>query len=91
MNYITPEGLIHVKRNGGVDHQIAPGMRVLIHGKKGPIKAVFGWPAIHTRIGNDKEPQPKVGIHNVQSIGLHHLPPRMKNHRGSMRKKTLIG
>ncbi|MFZ9301138.1 MAG: M42 family metallopeptidase [Chitinophagaceae bacterium] len=60
VNYITPEGLIHVKRNGGVDHQIAPGMRVLIHGKKGPIKAVFGWPAIHTRFGNDKEPQPKV-------------------------------
>ncbi len=60
VNYISPEGLIYVKRNGGVDHQIAPGKRVLIHGKKGPVKAVFGWPAIHTRLGNDKEPQPKV-------------------------------
>lgn len=60
VNYVTTDGLIHVKRNGGVDHQIAPGMRVIIHGKKGPVKAVFGWPAIHTRIGNDKEPQPKV-------------------------------
>lgn len=60
INYITPEGLIHVKRNGGVDHQIAPGMRVLVHGKKGPVKAVFGWPAIHTRIGGEKEHQPKV-------------------------------
>lgn len=60
VNYVTSDGLIHVKRNGGVDHQIAPGMRVLIHGKKGPVKAVFGWPAIHTRIGNDKETQPKV-------------------------------
>ncbi|MFZ9660992.1 MAG: M42 family peptidase, partial [Chitinophagaceae bacterium] len=46
VNYISPEGLIYVKRNGGVDHQIAPGMRVFIHGKKGPVKAVFGWPAI---------------------------------------------
>ena len=60
VNYISPEGLIYVKRNGGVDHQIAPGKRVIIHGKKGPVKAVFGWPAIHTRLGNDKENQPKV-------------------------------
>ena len=62
VNYITPEGLIYLKRNGGVDHQIAPGQRVFIHGKKGPVKAVFGWPAIHTRINNpdSKEPQPKV-------------------------------
>jgi len=61
VNYITSEGLIYLKRNGGVDHQIAPSMRVIIHGKKGPVKAVFGWPAIHTRMGNsDKETQPKV-------------------------------
>src|SRR5690606_21015378 len=62
VNYITPEGLIYLKRNGGVDHQIAPGSRVYIHGKKGPVKAVFGWPAIHTRLHNTdaKEPAPKV-------------------------------
>src|SRR5690606_1370211 len=62
VNYITSEGLIYLKRNGGVDHQIAPGQRVFIHGKKGPVKAVFGWPAIHTRLSNNenKEPQPKV-------------------------------
>lgn len=61
VNYITPDGLIYLKRNGGVDHQIAPAQRVWIHGKKGPVKAVFGWPAIHTRIGGDsKDPQPKV-------------------------------
>ncbi|MEO6233002.1 MAG: M42 family metallopeptidase [Ferruginibacter sp.] len=61
VNYISPEGLIYLKRNGGVDHQIAPSMRVLIHGKKGAVKAVFGWPAIHTRMGaGDKETQPKV-------------------------------
>jgi putative aminopeptidase FrvX len=61
VNYINNEGLIYLKRNGGVDHQIAPGQRVLIHGKNGPVKAVFGWPAIHTRINNpDKEPVAKV-------------------------------
>jgi len=50
VNYINDQGLIYLKRNGGVDHQIAPSMRVWIHGKKGPVKAVFGWPAIHTRL-----------------------------------------
>jgi len=62
VNYITPEGLLYLKRNGGVDHQIAPAQRVFIHGKKGPVKAVFGWPAIHTRLHNPdaKDPQPKV-------------------------------
>ena len=61
VNYVTNEGLIYLKRNGGVDHQIAPGQRVFIHGKKGLVKAVFGWPAIHTRINtSDKEPVAKV-------------------------------
>ena len=83
VNYISPEGLIYLKRNGGVDHQIAPSMRVLIHGKKGTVRAVFGWPAIHTRMGNadNKEPQPKVdnlfldcGARNkkeVEALGIH--------------------
>jgi putative aminopeptidase FrvX len=62
VNYITDSGLMYLKRNGGVDQQIAPSMRVIIHGKKGPVKAVFGWPAIHTRMAttDSKEPHPKV-------------------------------
>lgn len=61
VNYISKDGFIYLKRNGGVDHQIAPSQRVVIHGKKGPVKAVFGWPAIHTRAGkDDKEFLPKV-------------------------------
>lgn len=61
VNYINPDGFIYLKRNGGVDHLIAPSQRVFIHGRKGPVKAVFGWPAIHTRAGkDDKEFQPKV-------------------------------
>ena len=62
VNYVTDAGLIYLKRNGGVDHQVAPSQRVWIHGKKGLVKAVFGWPAIHTRMSNadQKEPQPKV-------------------------------
>lgn len=81
VNYISPEGLIYLKRNGGVDHQIAPSKRVLIHGKKGLVKAVFGWPAIHTRLGADKETQPKVenlfldcgarSKKEVEALGIH--------------------
>jgi len=82
VNYVTPEGLLYLKRNGGVDPQIAPAQRVIIHGKKGPVKAVFGWPAIHTRLGAEqKDPQPKpenlfldCGARNrkeVEALGVH--------------------
>lgn len=50
VNYITESGYIYVRRNGGSDHQIAPSMRVNIHTrKKGIVKGIFGWPAIHVR------------------------------------------
>jgi putative aminopeptidase FrvX len=83
VNYINADGLLYLKRNGGVDHQIAPSQRVFVHGKKGPVKAVFGWPAIHTRLGNaeSKEPQPKVdnlfldcgarSKKEVENLGIH--------------------
>ena len=74
--------MIYLKRNGGVDHQTAPASRVIIHGKKGQVKAVFGWPAIHTRVGTDqKETQPHTdnlwldcGARNrkeVEALGIH--------------------
>jgi putative aminopeptidase FrvX len=59
VNYITPEGIIYVIRNGGSDHQIAPSKVVNIHTKKGIVKGVFGWPAIHTRL-KGKEETPKL-------------------------------
>jgi putative aminopeptidase FrvX len=49
VHYITKDGFIYLRRNGGSDHQIAPSMRVNIHTEKGTVKAVFGWPAIHVR------------------------------------------
>ena len=58
VHYISNDGFIYLRRNGGSDHQIAPSKRVNIHTKKGIIKAVFGWPAIHTRTAKDeKNPQ----------------------------------
>ncbi|MBS1760603.1 MAG: M20/M25/M40 family metallo-hydrolase [Bacteroidetes bacterium] len=81
VNYITNDGLLYLKRNGGVDNQTAPSSRVIIHGKKGPVKAVFGWPAIHTRIGAEKETQPKYdnlwldcgarSKKEVEALGIH--------------------
>ncbi len=83
VNYITADGLIYLKRNGGVDHQTAPASRVFIHGKKGAVKAVFGWPAIHTRIStpDQKEAHPRTdnlwldcGARNrkeVEELGIH--------------------
>ncbi len=58
VNYITDNGLLYVIRNGGSDHQIAPSKIVDIHTKKGIVKGVFGWPAIHTR-NRAKEEAPK--------------------------------
>ena len=55
VNYITDEGYIYVRRNGGSDHQIAPSMRVNIHTDKGIVKGVFGWPAIHVRDSGKEE------------------------------------
>jgi endoglucanase len=82
VNYITDDGLIYVIRNGGSDHQIAASKRVNIHTKKGIVKGVFGWPAIHTR-DKEKEQPPKmdnicidVGCSNkdeVLELGVHLL------------------
>jgi putative aminopeptidase FrvX len=80
VNYITSDGLIYVIRNGGSDHQIAPSKRVNIHTDKGLVKAVFGWPAIHTRHGEKEEaPQLKnifldcgcISKEEVEALGIH--------------------
>ncbi|MEG2102695.1 M42 family metallopeptidase [Flavobacterium sp. FlaQc-28] len=80
VNYITDDGLLYVIRNGGSDHQIAPSKRVNIHTKKGIVKGVFGWPAIHTRL-RDKEEIPKLSNifidlgcetkEEVEAMGVH--------------------
>jgi len=80
VNYITNDGLIYVIRNGGSDHQIAPSKRVNIHTDKGIVKAVFGWPAIHTRSGEKEEAPTLKNIfldcgcttkEEVENLGIH--------------------
>ena len=80
VHYITKDGFIYLRRNGGSDHQIAPSKRVNIHTEKGMVKAVFGWPAIHTRTLSNEKP-PKLdnifldcGANNkeeVEKLGIH--------------------
>lgn len=58
VNYISEDGYIHVRRNGGSDAAIAPSMRVNLHTAKGVVKGVFGWPAIHVRdVAKDQVPK----------------------------------
>lgn len=59
VNYISDDGYIHVRRNGGSDAAIAPSMRVNLHTAKGVVPGVFGWPAIHVR-DTAKDQVPKV-------------------------------
>lgn len=49
VNFITESGFLYLRKNGGSDPLVAPSKRVNIHTKKGIVKAVFGWPAIHVR------------------------------------------
>jgi putative aminopeptidase FrvX len=80
VNYITEEGYIYVKRNGGSDHQIAPSKRVNIQTEQGIVKGVFGWPAIHVRdAAKEEAPSLKnifidVGAESrkeVEAMGIH--------------------
>ena len=79
VNYINDKGYIYVVRNGGSDHQIAPSKRVNIHTKKGIVKGVFGWPAIHVRKEKEEVPSLKnifidVGASSkeeVEEMGIH--------------------
>jgi putative aminopeptidase FrvX len=60
VNYITKEGYLYLRRNGGSDPLVAPSKKVNIFGEKGIVKAVFGWPAIHVRkTDQDKAPPSK--------------------------------
>jgi putative aminopeptidase FrvX len=80
VNYITPEGFIYVRRNGGSDHMIAPSKRVNIYTPNGIVKGVFGWPAIHVRVPS-KEETPKLeniyidigadSAEEVEKMGVH--------------------
>lgn len=79
VHYITKDGFIYLRKNGGSDHMIAPSKRVNIHTEKGIVKAIFGWPAIHMRQQKEETPSLKnifldCGCDNkeeVEKLGIH--------------------
>ena len=79
VHYITKDGFIYLRKNGGSDHQIAPSKRVNIHTASGMVKAVFGWPAIHTRRPKEESPTLKnifldcgcTTKKEVEQLGIH--------------------
>lgn len=79
VHYITKDGFIYLRRNGGSDHMIAPSKRVNIHTDKGIVKAVFGWPAIHMRQQKEETPSLKnifldcgcSSDKEVEKLGIH--------------------
>lgn len=80
VHYITKDGFIYLRRNGGSDHQIAPSMRVNVHGEKGIVTGVFGWPAIHVRDAAKEESPSLKNIFldlgcksdkEVEALGIH--------------------
>lgn len=60
VHHIDANGYVYVIRNGGSDHVIAVSKRVNIHTKKGIVRGVFGWPAIHTRRGDRAKLAPEL-------------------------------
>lgn len=79
VHYITKDGFIYLRKNGGSDHLIAPSKRVNIHTEKGIVKAYFGWPAIHMRQQKEETPSLKNifldcgcdSKEEVEKLGIH--------------------
>lgn len=79
IHYVTKDGFLYLKKNGGSDHLIAPSKRVNIHTDKGIVKAVFGWPAIHMRQQKEETPSLKNifldcgcdSKEEVEKLGIH--------------------
>jgi tetrahedral aminopeptidase len=101
VNYITEDGYIYVRRNGGSDHQIAPSKRVNIHTDSGIVKGVFGWPAIHVRDAAREEPPSLKNIFidigaeskkEVDALGVHvGCVITFEDELMEMNKKWLVG
>src|SRR3546814_19054385 len=71
---------MYVSRNGGSYQQISPSNRGNIDTNKDGVKAVFGWPAIHTRSGEKEEGPTTKNIvfdcgctskEEVEALGIH--------------------
>ncbi len=70
VRYVSDEGFLYFAPIGGVDAQLAPGHRVIVHSRGGPVRGVMGKKAIHLM---DQEERKKVLQFHQQwiDIGAH--------------------
>jgi len=70
VRYIGDEGFLHFAPIGGVDPQLAPGHRVIVHSRRGPVRGVIGKKAIYMM---DQEERKKILQFHQQwiDIGAH--------------------
>ena len=59
VNFISEDGYIYLRRNGGSDVLIAPSKRLNLYTETGVVKGIIGWPAIHTR-NTEKDVAPQL-------------------------------
>lgn len=60
VNHIDEKGFIYVVSIGGIDPQVVPGKRLVIHTKKGPVRGITGATAIHLRDRDADQKPPKL-------------------------------
>lgn len=60
VNHVTEEGFVYVKKVGGVDAGIAPGKRVVIHGRDGGVLGVVGRKPVHLQEEEEKGEAPDI-------------------------------
>jgi putative aminopeptidase FrvX len=60
VRYVNDQGFIYFGGIGGIDTNIVPAKRVVIHAAKGPVKGVVGRIAIHMQDKDDEKKVPKM-------------------------------
>lgn len=58
VNHIDDKGFVYVVSIGGIDPQVVPGKRLVIHAKKGRVRGITGATAIHLR-DRDADAKPR--------------------------------
>ncbi len=64
VQHLTEEGFVHFSAIGGIDTSVVPGLRVVIHGPKGPVPGLIGRKPIHLQTPEERK-NAKIEIHKL--------------------------